>query len=425
MNTEKTLRFLKKYIVPKPLFTLLQPFYHRSISFLAPILYKFPARNLQVIVVTGTKGKTSTVEIINAILEEAGYKTAVLGTLRFKIGHDSRRNMYKMSVPGRFFVQKFLKEAVESHCDFAVIEMTSEGAKQWRHKGLDIDTLVFTNLSPEHIESHGSFEKYKNAKLEIAKAVSQSHKRPRTIIANNDDPHGDSFLAYHADIKLPYTIFDIEIKEETETGSIFLYENKEFKTHLPGRFNLYNIIAGLTLARRYQIDTDVAKRAIEKVSSIRGRLERIEEGQPFSMIVDYAHTSDSLEKVYKVFSGARKVCVLGGTGGGRDTTKRAVMGGIAEEHCDYTIITNEDPYDEDPQKIIDDVASGFKHKTPEKILDRRNAISKACTVAQPGDVVIITGKGTDPYIMEAAGKKTPWDDATVCREELAKLGLTK
>ena len=418
MSTLDTTLRLAKKVIPRSVFRALQPTYHRGLAFASSLAHRFPSRAIKVIVITGTKGKTSTTEIINAILEEAGYTTAVLGTLRFKIADDNRPNMYKMSVPGRFFVQKFLREAVDAGCQVAVLEMTSEGAKQFRHKGIDMDTLVFTNLSPEHIESHGSFEKYKQAKLSIAKALSESHKRPRTIIANNDDPHGDSFLAVHADIKLPYSLMDVNIIEETESKSTFMYDGQRFCIHLPGRFNIYNCLAGLTLAHSLNIETAVSKRALEKLSQIRGRLERIEEGQNFSVIVDYAHTADSLEKVYNVYRGARKIAVLGGTGGGRDIEKRKIMGSIAEEHCEHIILTNEDPYDEDPNKIIDDVALGIKYKQPIKILDRREAIVKAFSLASPGDVVIITGKGTDPYIMEAGGKKTPWDDATVAREEL-------
>ncbi len=417
---DKTLRLTKK-IIPKKVFKAVQPAYHRSLAIVSSIAHRFPSRSIKVIVITGTKGKTSTTEIINAILEEAGYVTAVLGTLRFKVATENRPNMYKMSVPGRFFVQKFLRQSVDAGCQVAVLEMTSEGAKQFRHKGIDIDTLVFTNLSPEHIESHGSFEKYKQAKLSIARALSESHKRPRTIIANNDDPHGDSFLAVHADVKLPYSLMDATIIEETDSKSTFMYDGVRFCIHLPGRFNIYNALAGLTLAHSLGIETEVSKRALEKLSQIRGRLERVEEGQNFSVIVDYAHTADSLEKVYNVYRGANKIAVLGGTGGGRDTEKRKIMGSIAEEHCAQIILTNEDPYDEDPMKIIDDVALGITHKEPIKILDRREAMAKAFSLASPGDVVIITGKGTDPYIMEADGKKTPWDDATVAREELRKI----
>ncbi|MEN9852392.1 MAG: hypothetical protein RI996_335 [Candidatus Parcubacteria bacterium] len=411
------LRKTKKFI-PKVVFKTFQPAYHRLLSLMGALLYRFPSKGMHVIVITGTKGKTSTTEIVNAILEEAGYKTAVLGTLRFKIGTESTSNKYKMSVPGRFFVQKFLRQAADAGCQFAVIEMTSEGAKQFRHKSIEFNTMIFTNLSPEHIESHGSFKKYKEAKLSIAKELARSSKRPRTIIANMDDPHGDSFLSIHADVKVPYSLMDIEILEETEQESVFIYEDKKITIHLPGRFNIYNSLAGLALAKSLGVDTEKAKNALEKLSQIRGRLERVEEGQDFSVIVDYAHTADSLEKVYNIYKGARKIAVLGGTGGGRDSDKRRIMGSIAEEHCAEIILTNEDPYDEDPMHIIEDVASGITHKIPKIVLDRRAAIREAIELARAGDVIIITGKGTDPYIMIADGKKIPWDDATVAREEL-------
>ena len=157
---ERLLRFIKKFI-PKPLFTFGQPFYHRLLALAAAIVYRFPSRHLTVVAVTGTKGKSSVVEIVNALLEEAGFKTAVLGTVRFKIGDESTPNKYKMTMPGRFFVQSFLRRAVDAGCTHAVIEMTSEGAKQFRHKFIELDALIFTNLTPEHIESHGSFENYK------------------------------------------------------------------------------------------------------------------------------------------------------------------------------------------------------------------------------------------------------------------------
>lgn len=417
---ETIFRVIKKYIIPKSVFAKIQPVYHFLLALIGGTYYMFPSKGLKVIAITGTKGKTSTTEIVNAILEEAGYSTAVLGTLRFKIGAENKRNLYKMTMPGRLFVQKFLREALEAKCDFAIIEMTSEGAKQFRHRFIDLDMLIFTNLTPEHIQSHGSFEKYKLAKLEIAKQLEKSIKRPRISVTNADDPHGTSFLVREAEIKKPYSLLDIEILSESEFGSTFTYEGEKIETSLPGRFNLYNILAGLTAASALGIDAHTSKRAIEKLSSIRGRLERVEEGQDFAVIVDYAHTADSLEKVYNVFKGNNKICVLGGTGGGRDRAKRKIMGSIAEEHCGEIYLTNEDPYDEDPMQIIHDVAAGITHKTPHIILDRREAIDAAIKEAKKGDVIIITGKGTDPYIMEADGKKTPWDDAQVAREILQR-----
>jgi UDP-N-acetylmuramoyl-L-alanyl-D-glutamate--2,6-diaminopimelate ligase len=173
---EHFLRLAKK-ILPKRLFSMIQPGYHYILALLGAIIYRFPSRHIKVIAVTGTKGKSTVVELTNAILEEAGFKTAVLGTIRFKVGDQSRPNLYKMTTPGRFFVQKFLRQSVTEKCEYAVLEMTSEAARQFRHKFIEFNALIFTNLSPEHIESHGSYEKYVAAKLSIGKALEQSSKK--------------------------------------------------------------------------------------------------------------------------------------------------------------------------------------------------------------------------------------------------------
>ncbi|MDO8604480.1 MAG: UDP-N-acetylmuramyl-tripeptide synthetase [bacterium] len=419
---ENILRIIKK-IVPLNIFRSLQPAYHFSLAFLASVFYRFPSRHIKIVVITGTKGKTSTTEIVSAILEEAGYKTALLGTLRFKIGDEEERNLYKMTVPGRFFVQHFLRRAVKAKCDWVVIEMTSEGARQFRHRFIDLDALIFTNLSPEHIESHGSFENYLDAKLSIARALGGSPKRPRTIVANADNQYSKEFLAVDADIKTTYSLKDAEPYALKKDSTSFNFMGSPLEAHLSGAFNLSNMLAGISFARTIGVAPEVIRRALLKFHGIRGRVERINAGQDFDVIVDYAHTVDSLEKVYEVFQDSRKICVLGGTGGGRDSWKRPAMGAVAGAHCDEIILTNEDPYDEDPAKIINEIAEGINNAQYEIILDRRLAIASALIRARTGDTVIITGKGTDPYIMEADGKKTPWDDAQVAREELQKIGF--
>ncbi len=157
-----------KRIIPSGIFSFFNPVYHWTLAFLSALWYRFPSRKIKVIAVTGTKGKSSTIEIINAILEEAGFKTALSNTIRFKIGNDSRPNLYKMSMPGRSFMQRFLREAVNAGCEYMIMEMTSQGALLYRHKFIELDALVFTNLSPEHIEAHGSFDNYVKSKLSIA-----------------------------------------------------------------------------------------------------------------------------------------------------------------------------------------------------------------------------------------------------------------
>lgn len=421
---EKHLRTIQKYI-PKKLYAYFQPYYHLILAVVGTAIYRKPSRHLYVIGITGTKGKSSTVEFVNAVLEAAGKKTAILSTIRFKIGDDSRPNKYKMTMPGRFFTQKFLRDAVDAGCEYAIIEMTSEGARFYRHIGVEMDALIFTNLSPEHIESHGSFEKYKNAKLRLVKHLATSKKPARLSIANIDNPHGYSFLIHTVDQNIGYSMKDVKVMVETERDSIISYKDTTITIPLPGKFNILNSLAALKIAESLGISLLDAKNGIEKLSLIRGRVERVEAGQDFGVIVDYAHTDESLRKLYEAFPNSKKIAVLGSTGGGRDSWKRPVLGKIADEFCNEIIITNEDPYDEDPQKIIDEVASGVTNHTPIKILNRREAINHALTIATPGDVVLITGKGTDPYIMGPNNTKIEWDDATIVREELAKLVLLK
>ena len=417
---ETLLRKIEK-LIPGKIYRFFQPAYHLMLSIVGTILYRTPSKHLFVIAVTGTKGKSSTVEFVNAVLEASGKKTAVLSTIRFKVGDTSRPNRYKMTMPGRFFTQKFLRDAVTAKCEYAIIEMTSEGARFFRHAGVHLDALVFTNLSPEHLESHGSFEKYKKAQLRLVKHLAKSQKTNRISIANTDNEHGHSFLIHPVNKNISYSLKDVEILHEDQDGSKIKYNDTEISIPLPGKFNILNALAAIKLADEIGLPIEKSKQGIESLSLIRGRVEKVEAGQDFKVIVDYAHTDDSLRKLYEAFPTSRKIAVLGSTGGGRDSWKRSVLGKIADEYCDEIIITNEDPYDEDPMKIINEVAGGAINHTPIIIIDRREAITKAISLAKTGDVVLISGKGTDPYIMGPNGTKLEWDDATVAREELLRL----
>lgn len=408
-------------LIPTKIFDFLQPIYHYKLSLMAVLWYRFPSRNIKVIAVTGTKGKSSTTEILNAILEEAGYKTALSNTIRFKIGENSVHNLYKMSMPGRFAVQRFLRNAVDQKCDYAIMEMTSQGALLYRHRFIDLDVFVFTNLSPEHIEAHGSYENYVDSKASICRSLTKSRKKNKIIVINADDLESKRFLECDADKKILYSVRDVKPYTIKNEGIDFSFNGKIVHSKLSGLFNLYNIIAAASTALSQGISDDVLIRAIEKFGDIPGRVQKIESGQDFTVVVDYAHTPDSLEKFYQVFHSSRNICVLGGTGGGRDMWKRAEMGRIAEKYCDEIILTDEDPYDEDPKKIVSDVAQGITSKKPAIIMDRREAIREACKRAKQGDSVLITGKGTDPYIMGPNETKTPWSDAKVAKEEIEKL----
>ncbi len=417
------LRLIKR-LIPRKLFQFAQPVYHWKLALLGALLYRFPSRHIKVIAITGTKGKSTTVELVNAILEAAGKKTAVAGTIRFKIGNETRPNLFKMTMPGRFFIQKFLREAVEAKCDYAVIEMTSEGAKQFRHKFIDLNALIFLNLTPEHIESHGSYEKYRDAKLSLAHALAESPKKNKVMVVNGDDPEAPKFIeAAKGSIHKIFSIKDAGDLKLRPEGLTLQLQGKTITSHLRGRFNAYNILSAATFALAYGISIDAIRDGIQTLKEVRGRVEGIKvlPNQPFEVIVDYAHTPDSLTKLYEAFPNNKKICVLGNTGGGRDAWKRPVMASIAEKFCDTVILTNEDPYDEDPRKIVDDMEAGMKNKKPLIIMDRGEAIHTAIKKASAGDVILISGKGTDPCIMGPNGTKIPWDDATVVREELKKM----
>ncbi len=412
------LLYKTKKIIPSKLFGLFQPAYHFALAFLGAVVYRFPSKEIKIIAVTGTKGKSSTVEIISAIFEEAGLKTALTNTIRFKIGERSEENLFKMSMPGRLFMQRFLRKAVNAKCDVAILEITSQGSLLKRHSFMDLDALVVTNITPEHIEAHGSYEAYVEAKVDIARALSNSKKKDRTIIVNADDKEKERFLAIKADRYVTYSMDNVAPFEIRPEGLKFTFGGKSVHSPLSGAFNLSNIVAAIITAKYQGIEDSKITSAIEKFSSIPGRVQKIEAGQPFAVIVDYAHTPDSLNKLYSHYAGRRKICVLGGTGGGRDSWKRKEMGKIADSNCAEIILTDEDPYDEDPNQIVKDVAEGIVNKQPKIIMDRREAIREAISSAGADDVILITGKGTDPYVMGPNGTKIPWSDAKVAKEEL-------
>jgi UDP-N-acetylmuramoyl-L-alanyl-D-glutamate--2,6-diaminopimelate ligase len=395
---------LKKFL---PSFVL--SFYHFILAFLGALIYGFPSKKLILIGVTGTNGKTTTTEMIASIFEKAGKKIALLNSIRFKIGEKEEINKLRMTMPGRFFIQRFLKKAVKEGCEYAILEVTSEGIKQHRHRFLDFKVAVFTNLAPEHIEAHGSFEKYREAKGKFFQTTKEIH------VINVEDKNSDYFLKFPAKRKITYGL---------KTGDINL-ENTKLKLKIPGEFNIYNALAAISVAISQGIDKDFAIKVLEEFRGVPGRMEEVI-SKPFKVIVDYAFTPNALEKVYQTLKNSnfqlpnsKLICVLGACGGGRDKWKRPVLGELAAKYCDEVIITNEDPYDEDPWQIIEQVASGTKGKA-RKILDRREAIRTALKLAKEGDIVVITGKGCEPSIV-IKGKKIPWDDRKVVREEFQKI----
>lgn len=418
---------LLRKLLPAPLLEWARRPYHWLWALASAAWFGFPSKKLAVIAVTGTKGKSTTTEFINAIFEEAGFTTALTNTIRFKIAKSSERNLFKMTMPGRQFLQRFLREAVDAGCTHAIIEMSSEGAKQFRHKFIALDALVFTNLAPEHIEAHGSYERYMKAKRAIVRALEQSPKSNRVLVTNRDDEFGRTLLTSSVPTRLTYSLAEVEPWKADDSHAAFTFRGTTIISKLPGEFSIYNLLAAAVLAEKFGIGIPTIKRALERVHLVPGRAERIEEGQDFAVIVDYAHTPDSLEALYKAFSGRRIIAVLGATGGGRDTWKRPRMGELAAHYASFCILTNEDPYDEDPLHIIEGLEEGFTRdgaipkRDYEIIVDRREAIRRALALAEAGDAVLITGKGTDPFIMGPRGEKLPWSDANIAREELLEM----
>ncbi len=430
LDTMNTILYWIKRFIPHFLLEKIRPPYHLALAYIGSVLYHHPSKEITVIIVTGTKGKSTVTELITSILKEDDNKVASLSTIQFRIGDDVQKNLFKMTTPGRFFVHKFLREAVDANCTYAVLEMTSEAAKQFRHKFVEMDALVFTNLTPEHIESHGSFEKYKEAKLEIAKQLENSAKQPRYIVANIDDEHGKDFLAIKVEEKLPYQLSSLKLYTLQKDGISLIFQDADeemtIRVPLVGLFNVYNTLAAITLTRALGVQLRTIENALRTLAPIQGRVEHFTTSKDaekhLTAIVDYAHTPDSLEKLYQAFKDQKIIGVLGNCGGGRDTWKRPEMASIAEKYCEYIILTNEDPYDEDPRKILDEMLKGIEDKSKvEVIMDRRMAIRTAMEKAEDGWYILVSGKGTDPYIMGPHNTRQPWSDAEVVQKELSLL----
>lgn len=409
----------------------LKNLYHYFLAWLGNLIYWFPSRKIFVLGITGTKGKSTTIELINAILESAGQKTALLSSLRFKIGEENKKNMTSMTMPGRFFIQRFLRKAVNANCRYALIEVTSQGILQHRHRFIDFDAALFTNVQPEHIEAHGSFENYRDIKTSFFHYISQkSQKNPKLFFINDDDP-SKSYFSHAVNGSMGLTTGG--------SGKVIYFSRSGFIENdlaqsgitdwLNNNFNLENAAAAVAFIKSQNIGWDLIRKSLSSFRGIPGRLETIRE-TPFRVVIDYAHTPDSLAKVYEALTAkssksrtrnSKLICVLGAAGGGRDKWKRPVMGRIAAEYCKAVILTNEDPYDEQPEQILSDIESGLPQSTKYwKILDRKEAIKKALSLAKPDDAVIITGKGSESWMHLARGKRIAWDEHKIITEILKK-----
>lgn len=398
---------MKKFI-PKFIFNI----YHYLLALIGAIVYCFPSRKLIVIGVTGTNGKSTVVHLITDILEKLGHKTASISSIRFKIIEKEWKNILKMTMPGRMKIQKFLRQAVNSGCKYAVLEITSEGIKQHRHKFIDFDGVVFTNLTKEHIEAHKGFENYKKAKGKLFQELEKSPKKNKFVILNIDDPNFEYFSRLFSGKKY---FFGIDNKNAEITP-----EKINLQIQLLGKFNIYNSLAAYCVGSALGIEKNKILETLKLAKNAPGRMELVI-NNPFKVFVDYAHTPDGLINAYKTL-GRNLICVLGSCGGGRDKWKRPEMGKIASDYCKNIILTNEDPFDEPPMSIIDQIANGIdSEKLVYKIINRREAVNKALSLAKDSDIVIITGKGCEQYIRIEKGKTILWDDRKVVQDEFNKI----
>lgn len=418
-------------------------FFHFLIAKFATLYYGNPSGKMVVIGVTGTKGKTSTVNFIWSALSAGGLKTGIISSANIRIGDEEELNKYHMTMPGRFELQRHLSRMINAGCQYCVVEVSSEGIKQSRHVGINFDILVFTNLTPEHLPSHGgSFEKYRQAKGKLFALLGSKQKYingekvEKIIIANNDSDQVKYFLDFPADRKITYSIVgDSDYRgrniQENDRGVTFSVNQDVFGIKILGGFNVYNALPAIAIAENFNIGAISINRGFQKLSTIPGRMEKIDQGQDFTVLVDYAHEKQSMIKLLQAANTIRRkenktIILLGAEGGGRDKSKRAAMGEAVAKMADYVVVSNVDPYDDNPREIIEDIAAASEKfgKTKDKDLflveDRRRGIATALSLAKPGDIVLITGKGSEQFIV-VSGTKTLWDDRVVVADEIKKL----
>lgn len=437
-------------MIPSFLFRL----YHRTLAVTGALWYGHPSRRLLVIGVTGTTGKSTVCEMLASVFRHAGKsshstgpgrmtgKVGVASTIRFQIGDESTLNNEKMTMLGRWRLQKLLRQMANAGCSVVILETTSQGLAQYRHVGIDYDCAVMTNLTPEHIESHGSFAAYRFAKEQLFAVLATTYRKlgiPKVSVVNLAMNDAQDFLRYPADRHVGFalqnapapdgmTVFVPDTIKTTERGSTFTVQSQTFHLPLPGTFNVANALAAIAVAQTYDVPLATIASALEAMQGVPGRFEIVVQ-EPFRVIVDYAHEPAGLEAVYKAvqaFHPQRVIAVLGSTGGGRDRWKRPVLGKIAAQYAQLVIVTNEDPYDEDPMAIIAQVADGAAEAGKRdgenlfRILDRREGIHKALSLAQPGDLIIITGKGSEQRMVVKGGRKIPWSDERVVQDLLSR-----
>lgn len=431
--------------MPKAILKKLKSLYHLVFNYTINILVGRPSESLIVIGITGTKGKTGTVYTLYQTLVKLGLKVGLTSSVYSSNGIELSKNKIRNSMPGRGKIHLLMREAKNNGATVFIVEVTSEGLAQNRHRGIHFDSVVITNLYPEHLEAHGGFENYKKAKGLLFQSFEKSQSKiinSKSIepIAwvNQDDEHQEYYRGlthkrvYSTGSSENSTLQMLSIKSD-QNGLDFHYqdnntgENYKVTTPVLGEFMGYNLLFVIGIANWLGYEYKNINKVIANLNDIPGRMNKVATNP--TIFVDYAHIPEALEKVYQTINASFKgknsktIAILGSCGGGRDTWKRSPMGKVAGQKNDYVIITDEDPYDESPQNIIDEVFSGVleagkvENQNAWRILSRREAFQKALDLATKDDIIIITGKGSETSIMRASGIKENWNDT----EEILKL----
>lgn len=391
--------------------------------------YGNPAKNLRVIAVTGTNGKTTTVNFINEILKEAKYKTAMFSTAVIEIDGKAQINDLNATVASTERMQQFFRDAKKAGVDFVVLEITSHALDQHKLAGVPIEVAVMTNLTQDHLDYHKTMEQYAKAKGKLFASD------PKYIVLNRDDDWFEFFDQFVPELqKITYGEHEeaearIEYvklyKKGSEATVVIDHQTKlDLATALPGKFNVYNMTAAASTAYLLGVPLQDIIEGVANLEGVPGRFERVAEGLDYDAIVDYAHTPDALEKLLEAVRAITKnrVILVFGATGDRDKEKRPIMGEIAARGADRIILTDEESYNENPEQIRTQVRNGIEAAKGDgkltEIADRHEAIEKALSIAKKGDTVLITGMGHEQYRI-INGEKQPWNDGEVVREILA------
>jgi UDP-N-acetylmuramoyl-L-alanyl-D-glutamate--2,6-diaminopimelate ligase len=410
--------------------------WHYYQAFRAATKYDYPASGLKVIGVTGTNGKTTTCFMIQRMLSEAGKKAGLLSSVGYGIGKDIKPQLEHMTTVDSKLLNKRIRDMADAGAEYLVLEMTSHALWQYRAFGVPIDVAVMTNVTHEHLDYHRTFRRYREAKIRLFKSANQTRDGKKIGIINADDP---AAAAFRRAIETPIT-YGIDkgmararqVKLKSDGVDYFLKFDERrlhIKTQIPGSFNVYNSLATALVGVVYGLSNDEIEQGILALDYIEGRMNRIDAGQNFDVLMDFAHTPDSFEKLLpdmKKSTEGRLIVLFGSAGGRRDPSKRRPMGEIAGKHADIVVLTEEDDRDTPGQQILKTIASGAE-KSGKKldknlflISDRTKAIEFALKTARRGDTVLLLGKGNEKTIERADGTH-PWDEAATARRILKKL----